>query len=65
MIIKEPCPFCGREPQIIKHVMSITPFQMGYDIECTNELCLIAPRTRIYATAEEALEVWNKRSENK
>ncbi len=47
----DPCPFCGREPEILK---------VGklWTVDCTNNECIMF---RDFETKQEAVDVWNKR----
>ena len=50
------CPFCGGEASL-----SHLP-RWGYWVECENMECYLMPTTVSFPTAEEAVDAWNRRS---
>lgn len=53
----KPCPFCGRQPQLVITGGGMTSIQCPSDgMDC------ITPRTGYYGRAPRAIEDWNKRA---
>lgn len=55
----KPCPFCGGEA-VLKRVpfTAVTP----YYVRCDNRECAVMAATCNRETAEEAIELWNRRA---
>jgi len=56
------CPFCGSEAELLTFCL---PFADESDykkyVQCSNDDCMVCPSTDLCATADEAIEIWNKR----
>lgn len=50
----KPCPFCGAEPWLDT---------FKNKIYCTNQNCLMRPKTPLLATQEQSIAAWNTRSD--
>ena len=69
----KPCPFCGRNPVVIKRTdtyLSGTSerertAEEYFVIECEEYDCLFNPGTGTYETLDEALEEWNRRGKTR
>lgn len=49
------CPFCGKEPTIIN-------VYDQFSVDCRNGMCACLPSTWLCDTEEEAILMWNRRS---
>lgn len=56
----KPCPFCGMTGKITK---SSTKVGYWYHVSCVNEDCRVQPTTLKQLREEDAVEVWNKRTD--
>lgn len=54
----KPCPFCGCKARVL------TTSDFYYEVLCLNLECKINPATRFYKKEEEAIEAWNRRTDN-
>lgn len=52
-----PCPFCGAPARGLT-------WQDDNSVACSNQDCEVSPVTQNYSTREQAIAVWNTRSEN-
>ena len=59
----KPCPFCGSESAIAYHINSRTPYEDAYIPYCLNDECFMNMNEFCFATEEEAVRAWNRRSE--
>lgn len=61
----EPCPFCGKTPNVVRRspIGFINKFlyTVDYIVVCNHTLCRIKPETPGYEDRETAIEVWNNR----
>lgn len=61
MIYLKPCPFCGKNPSIVKHKTDFEKHPIVYSIECHNLRCFINPKTPTSHIIEQNVEIWNRR----
>lgn len=55
----KPCPFCGATPEPF-----VTRLTKWISIQCMNDDCGVRPYTRYRETMDEAVALWNKRTDN-
>lgn len=56
----KPCPFCGGEV-----VIDYNKYTKVYSIACGNSECNLSVSTLPCQTAKEAIDIWNRRSNEK
>ena len=54
----KPCPFCGEKPKLKEHIL----YKHNYIVHCTNDFCLVEPCTKLYPKEKQAIEAWNRRT---
>lgn len=54
----KPCPFCGGIPKMQE-------YKRKWAVECRNDCCGVLLETSYLDSAEEAIEVWNTRADDR
>lgn len=57
----KPCPFCGIPPKIHETNAANIDWWVVY---CKNKVCEVRPMTHYRRIRREAIEAWNRRTEN-
>lgn len=61
----KPCPFCGEDNAIIeKTLVRLDPKEYMYRVRCDSIHCDVVAKTNLYFNIEDAVEIWNRRSDN-
>lgn len=57
------CPFCGHAGELVHFKTLILFGALRYYCECSNQECDVMPATGNKKTVEEAIKIWNIRSD--
>lgn len=58
------CPFCGRKPKVHRKVITFREVESTHWwVRCENLMCPSRPQTLLKNTKNEAIDLWNTRSD--